>query len=56
MAEEKSERTDKKKKAEGELDIFIADSIYPEAEPIFTATFKPVDEIKDECLVVLDHK
>jgi uncharacterized protein YutE (UPF0331/DUF86 family)/rRNA-processing protein FCF1 len=51
---DKTEKTEKKKKPEGEFDIFIAESIYPEAEQIFTARLKSLDEIKDDCFVVLD--
>jgi rRNA-processing protein FCF1 len=36
------------------LNIFIANTIYPEAEAIFKAQYKPLEEIKDDCYVVLD--
>lgn len=37
-----------------EYDIFIANSTYPEAEAIFRARLKSLDEIKDDCYIVLD--
>jgi len=37
-----------------EFDIFIANSIYPEAEPIFTTRLISLEEIKDNCYIVLD--
>ena len=36
------------------FDIFIANSIYPDAEAIFKAHLKPLHEIKDDCMVILD--
>lgn len=36
------------------FDIFIANSVYPDAESIFTARIKPLEDIKDDCFVVLD--
>ncbi len=41
-------------KKKGEPDIFIAKSIYPEAASVFTTRFKTLDEIKEDCYVVLD--
>lgn len=38
----------------GEFDILIANSIYPEAEAIFTTRLRPLEEIKDDCYIVLD--
>jgi hypothetical protein len=35
-------------------DIFITNTIYPDAISIFNATYKPIDEIKNDCMVVLD--
>jgi hypothetical protein len=35
-------------------DIFIARSIYPEAEAVFTAQYRSLQEIKADCIVVLD--
>jgi hypothetical protein len=35
-------------------DIFIVDSIYPEAESIFKIYLKGLEEIKDDCYIVLD--
>jgi hypothetical protein len=43
---------DQKQAAEKEL--FIANSVYPEADPIFTFRLKPLKDIKDDCHVVLD--
>jgi hypothetical protein len=37
-----------------ELDIFIANTVYPNAESIFTARIQPLSEIKDKAFVVLD--
>ncbi len=37
-----------------EYDIFIAQSIYPEAASIFTSQLKSLEEIKDDCYIVLD--
>ena len=39
---------------EDNFDIFIRDSIYPEAEGIFSFRPKPLKAIKDTCLVILD--
>src|SRR2546429_8496489 len=44
--------TDSNKK--NEYAIFIAQSIYPEAVSIFTSQLKPLEEIKDDCYIVLD--
>jgi len=49
-----SEKNPRVRKNENERDIFIAESIYPEVEPIFTAKFRTVNEVKEDCLVVLD--
>ena len=46
--------TEKVKKDEGEFDKFMANSIYPDAEPIFTFHPKSLEEVKDNCFVVLD--
>lgn len=45
---------EKIKNSEGELDIFIANSVYPEAAPIFTHGLRPLNEIKNDCFVVID--
>lgn len=45
---------DNRKKPESEFDIFIANSTYPEAASIFTHTLRPLDEIKNDCFVVID--
>lgn len=37
-----------------DFDIFIAQSIYPEAASIFTSHLKSLEEIKDDCYIVLD--
>jgi DNA-binding NarL/FixJ family response regulator/rRNA-processing protein FCF1 len=37
-----------------EYDIFIANSTYPEAEAIFRANLKSLQEIKEDCFIVLD--
>jgi DNA-binding NarL/FixJ family response regulator/rRNA-processing protein FCF1 len=37
-----------------EYDIFIANSTYPEAEVIFQSWMKSLNEIRDDCFVVLD--
>ena len=41
-------------KKESEFDIFIANSIYPQAEQIFSFHPKTLDEIKKDCYVVVD--
>jgi rRNA-processing protein FCF1 len=38
----------------GKFDIFIARSIYPDAASVFTTHVKPLNEIKDDCYIVLD--
>jgi hypothetical protein len=43
MAEEKKQH-----------DVFLANQIYPDAEKIFSDKLKPLSEIKDDCIVVLD--
>jgi hypothetical protein len=45
---------DKKKKSDGEFDIFIMNSVYPEAEAIFIAQLKPLNELVKESIIVLD--
>jgi rRNA-processing protein FCF1 len=35
-------------------DIFILNQIYPDAKSIFQCGLKPLDEIKDDCFVVVD--
>ena len=35
-------------------DIFIARTVYPDPESVFTARYKTLDVIKEECIVVLD--
>jgi len=42
------------KEDEGQLDIFIRNSIYPEAEGIFSFRPKSLQTIKNDCFVVLD--
>jgi rRNA-processing protein FCF1 len=48
MSEESSNKKDK------DADILIANTIYPEAEPIFGVRLKPLEEIKSDCFIVLD--
>jgi len=36
------------------FDILVADSIYPDAAAIFSATPKKILDIKKDCIVVLD--
>jgi PIN like domain len=43
-----------KKADDKELNIFILNSLYPEAEAIFSFKPQPLEDIKDECLIVLD--
>ena len=43
-----------KKADDKELNIFILNSIYPEADAIFSFKPQPLEDIKDKCLVVLD--
>src|SRR6185295_10768483 len=35
-------------------DVFIARSVYPNAEAVFTTRYKNLESIKDSCVVVLD--
>jgi hypothetical protein len=37
-----------------ERDIFVANSIYPDAKAIFTWRLEVLDAIKEHCIVVLD--
>jgi len=46
--------TDKKKEKQASYDIFIANSIFPDAESVFATYIKPLEEIKNTALVVLD--
>lgn len=39
---------------DAKFDIFIANSIYPDAASVFAWRPEPIEEVKDECLVVLD--
>ena len=43
-----------KKSDSNEFDIFIANSIFPDPVPLFLTSLKPVEEIKDSALIVLD--
>jgi len=42
------------KDSDNDYDIFIANSVYPDAEAIFATRLKPLSEIKDDCFIVLD--
>jgi exonuclease VII small subunit len=46
--------TDKNKENQTSFDIFIANSIFPDAESLFETYIKPLKEIKNTALVVLD--
>ena len=37
-----------------EFDVFINKSIYPDAEEIFRMELQPIEEIKDDCVFVVD--
>lgn len=39
---------------EQKLDIFVANSTYPDAHAVFTWRPEPLEHIKDDCIVVLD--
>ena len=41
-------------KKKDDYDIFIKKSIYPEASSIFTFHPKPVEDIKEDCIIVID--
>ena len=41
-------------KKQSDYNIFITTSIYPEAASVFTSRLKSLEEIKDDCYVVLD--
>lgn len=42
------------KEDKNEFDIFIRNSTYPDAEGIFSFVPRPLKDIKDDCLIVLD--
>ncbi len=42
------------KKLDNEFDIFISNSVYPDATPIFTYSPKSLDKIKDDCIIIID--
>ena len=46
--------TDKKKENQTSFDIFIANSIFPDAESLFATYIKPLEAIKNTALVILD--
>lgn len=46
--------TEKKKENQVSFDIFIASSIFPDAESLFSTYIKPLEVIKNTALVVLD--
>src|ERR1700748_876865 len=43
-----------KPKTMSDLDIFIRNSIYPDATSIFTADIQPIQIVKKDCIFVLD--
>ena len=45
---------DEQSKQNNDFDIFIAKSIYPEAEAIFSTHLKSLEEIKDNAVIVFD--
>lgn len=45
---------EKKKENHSSFDIFIANSIFPDAEPLFATYIKSLEEIKNTALVILD--
>src|SRR5262245_13031990 len=45
---------DEKKNQDETFDIFVANQTYPEASQVFATHLKPIDEIKDDCYIVLD--
>lgn len=54
MSEDKRNKEASEDKKNKDLNVFIANTLYPEAEPIFTAGYKSLQEIKDDCHVVVD--
>lgn len=42
------------KKPKESSDVFIAQQVFPDAEAVFTARLKSVNQVKRECLIVLD--
>jgi len=46
--------TEKKKDNQDKLDIFIANYIFPEAAPLFSTFVKPIAEIKNDAIIILD--
>lgn len=41
-------------KKQSEFDIFINNKIYPDSKSLINANFKPLSEIKNNCIVILD--
>lgn len=41
-------------KNDSKYDLFIADSTFPDAESIFTARYKRLDEVKNDAIIVFD--
>ncbi|XHR93862.1 PIN domain-containing protein [Mucilaginibacter sp. UC70_90] len=37
-----------------DFDVFIRNSVYPDAKSIFSATIRSISDIKDECLFIID--
>ncbi|WP_437308977.1 PIN-like domain-containing protein [Sorangium sp. So ce388] len=44
----------KRKEPTSEDDLFVTKTIYPDAEAVFTARLKPLDALRENCIVVLD--
>jgi len=51
---DKEKDRNKKRKAEGEYDKFVLNTVYPQADAIFATHLVPLSELKDNCLIVLD--
>lgn len=54
MSDEKNKNKDKTKMTNIEFDKFILNSIYPEAEKVFTFQPQSLEELKNDCLIILD--
>lgn len=54
MSEDEIKKEDKRNDLESDKEFFIARSIYPDAEGIFSGLPEPIEGIIDDCLIVLD--
>lgn len=45
---------EEKKAKDGKFDVFVAESIFPEAGQVFSARYEGIDDVKGDCLITLD--